>query len=250
MPEGPSIFILKESLYQFKGKQIISISGNSKIDQHRLLNKHVLDFRSWGKHLLICFDDFTVKFHLLMFGSYTINDEKDRAPRLLITFPNGYVNFYSCSVTILEGYVDTLYDFSSDVMDDSWDEVKALDKLKQLPNTMICDALLEQDIFAGVGNIIKNETLFRVKVHPESTVGNIPISLQQGIITEARNYSFDFLKWRRKFELKKHYLIYNQKLCHTCNGPITRKNTGIKNRRSFFCPNCQQKCYSQLIVPT
>ena len=137
-----------------------------------------------------------------MFGSYTINEEKDLAPRLSISFANGYVNFYSCSVTILEGSVDTLYDFSSDVMNDSWDEIKALDKLKNIPNTMICDALLEQDIFAGVGNIIKNETLFRVKVHPESTVGNIPIHILQNIITEARNYSFDFLKWRKKLNFK------------------------------------------------
>lgn len=241
MPEGPSIVILRESLNQFKGKQIISIAGNSKIDQSRLLNKYVLDFKSWGKHLLICFDDFTVKIHLLMFGSYTINDQKDRDPRLLLSFINGYVNFYSCSVKILEGYVDMHYDFSSDVMSDSWDQVKALAKLKDIPNTMICDALLEQDIFAGVGNIIKNEALFRVKVHPESTVDNIPIPLLQETISEARNYSFDFLKWRKEFVLKKHYQIYNQKLCHNCNSPITRKNTGVKNRRSFFCPNCQKK---------
>ncbi len=209
MPEGPTIVILRESLDQFKGKQIISISGNRKIDQSRLLNKQVLNLKSWGKHLLICFDDFTVKFHLLMFGSYTINEEKDRAPRLSISFANGYVNFYSCSVTILEGYVNTLYDFSSDVMNDSWDEIKALDKLKNIPNTMICDALLEQNIFVGVGNIIKNETLFRVRVHPQSTASNIPIPLLQNIITESRNYSFDFLNWRKKFELKTHYLIYN-----------------------------------------
>lgn len=110
-----------------------------------------------------------------------------------------------------------------------------------ISHTMICDALLEQDIFAGVGNIIKNEALFRVKVHPESTVANIPIPLLQETISEARNYSFDFLKWRKEFVLKNHYQIYNQKLCHNCNSPITRKNTGVKNRRSFFCPNCQKK---------
>ncbi len=241
MPEGPSIVILKESLIQFKGKQLIGVSGNSKIDQSRLADKYVLDFKSWGKHLLICFDDFTVKIHLLMFGSYTVNSEKDRAARLALTFSNGYVNFYSCSVTLLEGYVDDLYDFTSDVMNDNWDEVKALEKLKEIPDALVCDALLEQDIFAGVGNIIKNETLFRVRIHPESHVGNIPNTHLQGLITEARNYSFDFLNWRKEFVLKKHYLIYNQKVCKICNSKIVRKNTGVKNRRSFFCENCQTK---------
>ena len=240
MPEGPSIIILKESLSLFKGHEILEVKGNSKIDQSRLSNQIVLDFKSWGKHLLICFEDFTVKIHLVMFGSYTINEAKERDPRLSLTFSNGYVNFYSCSVKILEGYLDSIYDFSSDIMNDSWDEKKALAKLKEIPNTLVCDALLEQDIFSGVGNIIKNETLFRVAIHPESLVGNIPIAKLKKLIVEVRNYSFDFLRWKKEFVLKKHYLIYNQKLCSKCNSKITRKNTGVKNRRSFFCEHCQK----------
>lgn len=42
-------------------------------------------------------------------------------------------------------------------------EKKAKAKLKATPDELICDALLEQDIFAGVGNIIKNEILYRVR---------------------------------------------------------------------------------------
>lgn len=240
MPEGPSIVILKEALQLFKEHKILKVEGNSKIDQMRLLHQQVLDIKSWGKHLLICFDDFTVKFHLLMFGSYTVNSKKDRVPRLSLTFANGYVNFYSCSVTLLEGYVDTLYDFTSDVMNENWDEKKALAKLKKMPERLICDALLDQDVFAGVGNIIKNETLYRVGIHPQSKVGNIAAKKLKEIIVEARNYSFDFLKWRKEFVLKKHYLIYNKKLCLKCNSKITRANTGTKNRRSFFCEQCQK----------
>lgn len=37
-----------------------------------------------------------------------------------------------------------------------------------------CDALLNQDLFAGSGNIIKNEVLFRIGVHPWSTLGALP----------------------------------------------------------------------------
>ena len=46
--------------------------------------------------------------------------------------------------------------------------------LKLQPDTLVCDALLDQDLFAGVGNIIKNEVLFRTRVHPESTIGDLP----------------------------------------------------------------------------
>jgi formamidopyrimidine-DNA glycosylase len=40
-------------------------------------------------------------------------------------------------------------------MNDAFDEKHAKKKLKQIPDTLVCDALLDQKIFAGVGNIIK-----------------------------------------------------------------------------------------------
>jgi formamidopyrimidine-DNA glycosylase len=33
-----------------------------------------------------------------------------------------------------------------------------------MPDELIWDALLDQNVFAGVGNIIKNEVLFRLRV--------------------------------------------------------------------------------------
>src|SRR6188508_3078819 len=99
MPEGPSIVILKEEVLPFTGKKIIAVSGNSKIDQARLLNLKVNAFKSWGKHFLICFKEFTLRIHFLMFGSYQVNDKKpDRAIRLNFTFKNGEINFYACSI--------------------------------------------------------------------------------------------------------------------------------------------------------
>ncbi len=94
MPEGPSIILVKEALAKFAGKKIIAVSGNSKIDQRLLLNKKIVEFKSWGKHLLICFDGFTLRVHFLMFGSYTVDEKKpDRAIRINLTFKNGEINF-------------------------------------------------------------------------------------------------------------------------------------------------------------
>ena len=39
MPEGPSIVILKEEVQAFKGKEIIKVEGNSKLDIQRLIGK-------------------------------------------------------------------------------------------------------------------------------------------------------------------------------------------------------------------
>lgn len=239
MPEGPSIVILKEAVQPFAGKKIIAVSGNSKIDQSRMLNKKVIAFKSWGKHFLICFKGFTLRVHFLMFGSYRINERKDSPARLSLGFTKGELNLYSCSVKYLEGDVDTHYDWSVDVMNDAWDPKQAKRKLDSVPDKLISDALLEQDIFAGVGNIIKNEVLYRVGVQPESLTGKIPKAKLLAIIREARHYSFEFLEWKKKFELKKHWLAHNKKTCQRCNLPFVRKHTGVKKRRSFFCENCQ-----------
>ena len=74
MPEGPSIVILKEEVQPFKGKKIISISGNSKIDYFQLQNKTVIDFKSWGKHFLVCCKGITLRVHFMLFGSYRMNE--------------------------------------------------------------------------------------------------------------------------------------------------------------------------------
>jgi endonuclease-8 len=239
MPEGPTIVILKEAVKNFKGKEIISATGNTKIDKSRLKNKKIIAFKSWGKHFLICFSGFTVRIHFLMFGSYRINERKKSPVRLRLKFENGEINFYTCSVKYLEGNVNSHYDFTADVMNKKWDAKKAILKLKENPKTLICDALLEQDIFAGVGNIIKNEVLYRMRVHPESKTGFIPKNKLKQITDDARIYSFEFLKWKKKFELRKHWLAHTKKTCLRCDLPIIKKYTGVKNRRSFFCENCQ-----------
>ncbi|WP_029033171.1 DNA-formamidopyrimidine glycosylase family protein [Salinimicrobium terrae] len=240
MPEGPSIILVKEATAKFVGKKVIAVDGNSKIDQNRFLNKKIIEFKSWGKHFLICFDGFTLKVHFLMFGSYTIDEKKpDRNIRLHLKFKNGEINLYACSVKYLEGDINEHYDWSSDVMNAHWDREKAKAKLKEIPELLICDALLDQDIFAGVGNIIKNEILYRVRLHPESMTGKIPKVKLNKLIDETRIYSFQFLDWKKAHELKKHWLAHTKKECLRCNLPIIKKQTGVKKRRSFICANCQ-----------
>ncbi|MFH6995387.1 DNA-formamidopyrimidine glycosylase family protein [Flavobacterium sp. FlaQc-48] len=240
MPEGPSIVILKEEVAQFSGQKIISVSGSSSADIQRLDNQTIKDFKTWGKHFLICLEDFTVKIHLLMFGTYRINERKTLTPRLSLTFKNGELNFYTCSVKILEGDLNDYYNWNEDVMNENWDAKKAKQSLEKIPDEMICDALLDQNIFSGVGNIIKNEVLYRCKIHPESRVGKIPLEDLSRIISECSVYSFEFLYWKKKSELKKHWLAHTKKTCLRCNLPFHKKHTGKKKRRSFFCTNCQK----------
>ncbi|MFG3447310.1 DNA-formamidopyrimidine glycosylase family protein [Stenotrophomonas sp. NPDC047960] len=239
MPEGPSIVILREAAAKFRGKTVRRALGNSSLDLTRMEGRRVLALRSWGKHFLVEFSGFSLRVHMLMFGSYRIDERKPSPPRVSLQFDNGELNIYASSLKYIEGKLDQTYDWRTDVMNDAWDPRLARRRLKQQPDTLICDALLDQELFAGVGNIIKNEVLFRQRVHPESTVGALPPRVLGRVIADARAYSFLFLEWKRAFELKKHWQIHTKRTCPTCGGPVSKTYPGRSRRRTFFCPNCQ-----------
>jgi endonuclease VIII len=240
MPEGPSIVILREEAAHFAGHAILRAEGNAKIDLQRLPGQRVRSIRSFGKQTLIELPGLAIRVHLLMFGSYRIDERKDTAPRLSLGFDNGELNFYSCSVRLLEGELDELYDWRSDVMSEQWDPALARARLRKMPDTLVCDALLDQNLFAGVGNIIKNEVLYRIRVHPLSTVGALSPRKLGELVTQARAYSFEFLAWKRAFVLRKHWLVHNRGRCPRHDIPLVRAYLGKTNRRSFYCERCQK----------
>src|SRR4051812_30344104 len=149
MPEGPSIVILKELVSDFKGKKVTAVSGNTKVKVDDLEGQKVIDFRSWGKHFLVCFPHKTVRIHFLLFGSYRINETKETPPRLHLQFGKQQLNFYACSVKLIEEDINDAYDWSADVMNKNWDPKKAKASLHKHPAMLACDALLDQNIFAG-----------------------------------------------------------------------------------------------------
>lgn len=243
MPEGPSIAILREQAARFTGRTISAASGYAKgIDYARLPGLTVLGMHSWGKHFLIELPGLVLRIHLLMFGSYRIDERKDTLPRLHLEFAGGgELNFYTCSVRELEGPPGDWYDWRGDVMADDWSPRLALKKLRAAPAMLACDALLNQDIFAGVGNIIKNEVLFRIRVHPLSEVGAVPADKLRALVREARQYSFEFKAWKEAFVLKQHWLVHTKKVCPRCNIPLMKGHLGLTRRRSFYCENCQKR---------
>ena len=243
MPEGPSLVILKEAILSLVGKKILEARGNAKIDMERLPRQKILTIRTWGKQFFICLKNTTIRVHFLMFGSYSIGEQTrpDKSLRLGLRFSKGSIFFYTCAVRLIDEPIDPLYDWEADVMSDKWNPAKARKKLKAIPETLVCDALLDQQIFSGVGNIIKNEVLYRIKLHPETSVGNIPARKLTELIKESRKYSFDFVKWKKEFVLKKHWLAHTKNNCKRCNIPLIKKYCGKTKRRTFFCENCQVK---------
>jgi endonuclease-8 len=241
MPEGPSILILKEKLLQFKGKKVLDANGYAKgFDAEMLIGKTLKDIKTWGKHTLLVFPKFAVRVHMMLFGSYYINSKPKKNASLHMLFSNGEVNFSITSIQLIEQPLDEIYEWSADIMSKEWDTDKALTKLKAKPKMMICDALLDQKIFAGSGNIIKNESLFRARLHPESIIGEIPDQKLEELIAEVLNFSLDFLAWRRKGELTKHLEAHEKNICPRNLIPFHKTDTGKTKRHSYYCEKCQE----------
>lgn len=243
MPEGPSLILFKEDLQRLQGQQIIAVSGSSKIDQQRLVHKQIRELKTWGKHLLWCFDGFTIRFHFLMFGTYYLNSEKDRIPRLTLYFENDYLNLYACAVKMIDEPLNNIYDWTADVLSEQWNPKAAAKKLKAIPQTMVTDALLDQAIFSGVGNIIKNEILHRIQVHPQSIMGALPPGKRSALIREAAAYSKDFLAWKRisNTYLRGQWQVHTKKTCPRDGTIISKEHLGQTDRRTFFCATCQKR---------
>jgi len=243
MPEGPTIVLMNEDLQKFVGKKVIEVDGSEVPENPEIKGEILREIKIFGKQTFLIFDKIIFKIHLMMFGSYSLYKRKDiDTLKLGLTFKDGGMYFYTCVVKVIDESFLKKIDWEVDIMSDQWNPEKTEKTLKAAPKMMICDALMNQDIFSGVGNIIKNEALFRVGIHPESLIGNLPPKKLKEIIAEARNYGFDFKKWKKANVLSKHFQIYHQKNCPICGEEVIKKDTGKSKRTSFFCEK-DQKLY-------
>jgi endonuclease VIII len=248
--EGPSLYLAQEQLQPFVGKKVLEVSGNSKIGIERMSQKKVLDIFSWGKHLVFQFDHFAMRIHFMLFGTFqaAINKKfvtgdykkKAQSPRLVLQFRNGHMEAYSCSLKYIESATAKLdYNFTIDVLSDQWDEQQALKTLKAQPNEQIADVLLDQAIFAGVGNIIKNEILSLAKVNPKDQVKNLSPAQRKKLVRLARVFSRQFYEWRKVFQLRANLRIHRKSTCPWCGTKVIREKTGKRQRWAYYCPICQ-----------
>ncbi len=126
-------------------------------------------------------------------------------------------------------------------MSTHWDAARARKKLRAMPSLLACVAILDQSIFSGAGNIIKNEVLFRTRIHPASTIGALPAAKLRELTKDVRDYSFQFLEWKKAGVLKRNWLAHAKRTCPRCNIPFVEQELGQTQRRSFFCKRCQIK---------
>src|SRR5204862_67111 len=125
-----------------------------------------------GKHLLIQFSAGAVlRTHLRMTGSWHLYRVGSRWQKpahqarvvveagdgLAVCFSAPEVELLSASELAAHGGLGRL---GPDLLAPAFDEVEALARLRAAGEQQIADALLDQSIVAGIGNVYKSEVLF------------------------------------------------------------------------------------------
>lgn len=245
--EGPSLAILKEELQVFLGKKVLEVSGNTKQPTETLARSRLANIDTWGKNLFLTFQPrsraappIVTRTHFLMFGSYRIDDPRtDRFPRLELKFEKGILDFYSCSIRFGAAEDQASRDRGVDLMAESWNRAHVVALMERYEDALLCDLFLDQDVFAGSGNIVKNEVLFNIRRHPLTRLRQIPRTDWAKVASAVRSYCWNFFEWKKRFELRKHWQVYQQGVCPLCGAKLRRENLGKFNRRTFYCPRDQ-----------
>lgn len=98
------------------------------------------------------------------------------------------------------------------------------------------DALLDQRLVAGIGNLWKAESLWRARLSPWRPLGEVSDSELRAVLAEAARLMSRSLDGRRGDRA-----VYRAagRPCPRCSTPIESRGQGDGNRMAYWCPNCQ-----------
>jgi endonuclease-8 len=239
--EGPSLLILREELEPFCGEKVLKVEGNTKQPKETLRGCVLERVDTWGKQLFLTFarprsrPPIITKTHFLMFGSYRINDPRpERFPRLQMAFKSGIVYFYACSIQFgADAYLAAL-DRRVDLLSSLWDREHVVHLMRRKEESLLCDLFLDQSVFAGSGNIVKNEVLFNIRRHPMTKLRQVAVKDWPKLAEAVHEYCWNFFAWKKKFELRKHWQVYRQWVCPLCSTKLVREKLGKFPRTTFY----------------
>lgn len=273
MPEGPSIKNMADRLRAaLEGQTINAVRSRYKKAREENWPEHierqtVIAVRSHGKNLFIDLSNgYTVYSHMLMWGSWHIYrpgeewQKEERLARLVLETPAAVAVLFNAPVCDLippgemPGHKTSR--MGPDLLSPDFDPQEVARRL-QLPENRdreLGEAIMDQFIVAGIGNILKSEILFQAGLHPLRPAG----SLSPAEFDHFIRYSLDLI--RRSYELgsfNQAFLppellpeiihgnnlgyVYRRrtKPCHICGTPIQMVRQGTGRRMTWFCPNCQ-----------
>ncbi len=242
MPEGPSLLHLKNKLLPFKNKVVKKAGGYGKMPTDWITGKKLLDIQTWGKHLFFVFTNGAVNIHLGLFGEIMVDERKKVNRSFFLEFASGEINGYVVKAKKEDKNIDKLYDSRTDILSKKYDKDFVKKLLKENGNKEIEAVLMDQKIFTGVGNIIRNEALYRSGIHPLSIVEKIPAAKIIKLINEVRAYAKLFYKNLEKEGVNKDFAVYKQAFAE--DGSEVSMQVLKKSKRKIYFSEHKQKLYA------
>lgn len=235
-------------------------------DDEPLVGRTVEKIDAIGKHLLIHFSgDLVLRTHLRMNGTWHIyrpGEEWFRSRRdmriAIATSDFVIVGFTIPVAEFLSGEEMArsrdLRELGPDLLSDSFDEEEAFRRLRGARGLQIADALLNQRLMCGVGNVYKSEVLFVGRVNPFEIVAKvtdekirelISISrrlLKANVTPDAQQGAHRGRRWTTgRLKPDERLWVYGRsgKPCFRCGTEIESKKQGPDARLTFWCGTCQ-----------
>lgn len=268
MPEGDTLARIATVLRTvLAGRQVAAARGRpGGADLSRVVGRTIESVESRGKHLLIGFDGgLTLHTHLGLHGSWhryrrgeRWHRPASRAVAAIETDSAAAVCFDAPTVELVETRALALHPalarLGGDLAADDFDPESALAALRHpVRATMpLGDALLDQRVAAGLGNVYRSELCFLERIDPFTPVAEVDdMTLRRLLERAARLVRLNSAGGARVTTdpaTPGNLYVYGRtgRPCHRCGtriaSAVVRRPTpsGVANpRRVYWCPRCQ-----------
>lgn len=274
MPEGDTIFRSARALsLTLQGKRVESFETAyaqlaSVNDQSPVAGRTVERVESRGKWLLIYFSrDLILVTHMLMSGSWHIYRRGERWKRArshmrvvistadfeVVAFDVPVASFHTSSTLERHTAIPKL---GPDLLSVAYSGDQALQRLSAHSEDEIANALLNQQVIAGIGNVFKSEICFTCGVNPFTKVSALPQAKLEQLLEAAcrlmaanvREGAGDrivtYTGPRRTTGADNptaRMWVYRRQgqQCRRCGSLILMRKQGPGVRSTYWCPECQ-----------
>jgi endonuclease VIII len=275
MPEGDTIFrtaralsraLTSKPITRFESSYAQLAAAN---DESPFIGQTITHVEARGKWLLIYFSGGGIlATHMLMSGSWHIykpgdpwQDKAANARVLIATADYLAVGFRIPIARIYNEQTLTrerkIPRSEQDVLSPSFDAAAAARKLITRPNDELGNALLRQDVLAGVGNVFKSEICFLLGLNPFRKAASISQPQAKEIVATAQRllaanvledssdlivtYSGKHRRTTNNTDPTESLWVYGRKNepCRRCGTPIKRALQAPNARSTYWCPTCQ-----------
>ena len=244
MPEGDSLHRAARKLQVLVGERLDVDTPHPRAAvrrvAERLDGRKLLDVEAIGKNLLLRFEGgLVLRSHLRMTGRWQLVKEGTRrvgSPWLVLR--GGGHEAVLWNGPVLELSARGTHRLGPDILADPPDLDRMVANLRGEHRTReLGDALLDQRILAGIGNVWKAESLWHAQISPWRRLGEVADEELRNVLDEAARLMRASLEQRSDGRA-----VYRRagRPCPRCATPIRSRGQGDDNRTAYWCPRCQR----------